>query len=172
MFWRIMGALSLANKVIDVFTREKKPNATEDDSEHLHTSWDQVDELTAMINKKYPNGANLVCVYKGSMAIGAAVCNSSDKHTLSVIDYQRLEGNPDTTPTVPINKIEFGLPIVLIEDILDTGLTIEKILETYGSIEEVFVLVSNSPIDKILNKPVSYIEHNKHGKWVTFPWDK
>lgn len=118
---------------------------------------------------------HLVSLYRGSLPLGVRLSNITSA-PLSVVQFQTRDGN-DLEPKMVIDKeIKQDESIVILDDILDSGLTLQKTYE---------FLSKSYPKNKIIGFTLFLnLENNVHldwctslnfsdGEWVVFePWEE
>lgn len=143
------------NEDIDAILRTININCAEDPSD---------------FSKGYRKDTNIVGVYRGSLGLAGHISNVLDLD-MSVVQYQTRDG-ADEYPSLVINKIKDEQPIVLIDDICDSGKTMSDLS---------MFLKKEYPNNYLLricifgNKETGSIslyvrEHD--GSWIVFPWER
>lgn len=107
---------------------------------------------------------HVIGIYRGSLPIATHLSNLKDAE-LSIIGFQSRDGT-DKEPKWLVNKIGNKVaPILLIDDIYDTGFTMKKIIK--------FIHKDVHPVclyGRPNNDDVQFL-HLNEGKWVVFPWE-
>lgn len=139
-------------------------------TDKLHYSWNEYQTDIEDISKyltSLDRSIHLVSLYRGSLGMGAHLSNAMDV-PLSIIKFQTRDGDDKTPTFIHKAKIENDDLIVIVDDIYDTGLTLDKTEEyiksmMYNDVEKV-VLFSNKAME-------GYAANASNGKWVAFPWE-
>ncbi len=109
---------------------------------------------------------HLVSLYRGSLPLGVKLSNIL-KLPLSIIDFQSYDGNSNKPSLIKNAGIKQNQTIVILDDIYDTGNTLEKtrsyFLKYYPNKIEGVVLMNNK------NTP-SWITSlgQSNGNWIVF----
>lgn len=137
----------------------------------VEISWCDVERLVRKICKDYPDGVNILCCWRGGVPIAIAASNADSDHTVSIIKYQRLDSN-DMSPKMMLDNRQNELPVILVEDIIDTGQTIKTVSDQY-EFEKIYTLVLSNRAE-LPDIPVHAETKEKFGmdSWFYFPWDK
>lgn len=111
---------------------------------------------------------HVVSIYRGSLGLGAHLSNVKEI-PLSVVKFQTRDGE-DKIPTFMHNAgIEAGDKVLIVDDIYDTGLTMDTIKEflyvEYPTVKFEFICLFGNE-----NSYVKYLR-DQNGKWITFPWE-
>lgn len=141
-------------------------------NDKLYYTWEDYNEdLNAICNvievDCISSNSSVVAIYRGSLGIGAHISNVMNM-PLSILRYQTRDGQDDV-PKMVIDNIKNGKPIVVVDDICDTGKTMDDITS---------FLRDNYPNSYLLRitifgngtKSLYIREHT--GEWVVFPWER
>lgn len=125
---------------------------------------------------------NLVTIPRGGVTIATIISHELDSrgiyNTLSFVGFSGTDKN-DVEATFVDDNIEVGSPIVVIDDIIDSGKTVAavtKLMDEHGYSEDYkkFTALFNSgKIDLTslsYSSNISYVVESR-GKWVVFPWE-
>ena len=115
---------------------------------------------------------HLVTPYRGGLPLGVRLSNELDV-PLSILNYQRYDGDSKEVKFMYNAGISSSECIVLVDDIVDEGVTITKSVE---------FLREQFPMNKILVYTIFGNDKNHNpswnysfthtGKWITFlPWE-
>ena len=108
--------------------------------------------------------SHVIGIYRGSLPIATHLSNIKDVK-MSIIGFQSRDGD-DKEPKWLVNKIGNRLaPILLIDDIYDTGFTMKTVMK--------FIHKEVHPVclyGRPNNDDVQFL-HLNEGKWVVFPWE-
>ena len=127
---------------------------------------------------------HLVSLYRGSLPLGVKLSNIL-KLPLSIIDFQSYDGNSNKPSLIKNAGIKQNQTIVILDDIYDTGETIDGVLHALNASAALF------EEDCKFIPAVTFTQHKKKdmnlsgilfgsrikqidGKrpWLVFPWDK
>jgi len=120
------------------------------------------------IEQSIGNNVHLVAPYRGGLPLGVRMSNQC-KIPLSILDYQRLDGDSKTVSMMKNAGINDDDVIYLIDDIADEGITINKCLEflttefPHNRIE-VYTIFGNANI----HNPSWRYSFRHDGDWVQF----
>lgn len=120
--------------------------------------------------------ANFVSIWRGSAPMGIKLNNQCPDSTLSLIKFQTRDGN-DEVPEFLLNNIPAKDSfVVVLDDIFDTGLTLEavyKFMITEGYTNVFYVTLHNNTkavrCTELTVKP--YSVRNTTGEWIIYPWE-
>lgn len=158
--------------------------------EKIYITNQQVDEFAQYVqnefNKIKPE-TKLLAFYRGGLPLGVKMSNILDKE-LNVIFMQTRDNKSKYDeliyPNLHISKNKIT-ELVVIEDIVDSGKTIDKFMETINSLKQssdiykvtVFAMVVNKETKIALEKKhpkleISGVEFDSlDNKWIVFPWE-
>lgn len=125
---------------------------------------------------------NLVTVPRGGLTIATIISHELDSrgiyNTLSFIGYSGTDGN-DVEAEFVDNNIQESSPIVVIDDIIDSGKTVDAVSQLlvnsgYSWEYKKFTALFNSGKYDLtaVRYPcnISYVVESR-GMWVVFPWE-
>lgn len=132
----------------------------------------------------------IIAPYRGGLPLGVKLSHILDL-PLGVIEFQRLDGrnkNPIRNLSIePVGKDGFSFwthkKILLVDDICDTGITIEKIYKYLKSIKPnceivIITLFGSNDSREHLEKNIKNFDsinfkylNDCSSKWVVFPWE-
>ena len=120
---------------------------------------------------KSQNNLHIVAPYRGGLPLGVALSNRLDA-PLSILDYQRYDGETEEVSFMKNAGIEVTHKIILVDDLVDEGITIDKCYEflskeyPHNDIEVLTIFGRPG-----YRKKYNYMrEHPK--KWIHFdPWE-
>jgi hypoxanthine phosphoribosyltransferase len=125
--------------------------------------------------KDYTKGprtdTNILSIYRGSLGMGAHLSNVLEL-PLSVLQYQTRDNvGEKQSPKMVIDTIKNGSPIVVVDDICDSGKTMDDITvflkENYPDSYLLRICLFGSP--KNSSKSLYVREHD--GTYIMFPWE-
>lgn len=139
----------------------------------LHYTWDEFDhDVETIVQKFGKNKPHVVGIHRGSLPLAVKLSNVLN-NGMSIIKFQTRSGN-DKIPKIILHEIPDSGPILVVDDIVDSGYTFEMIHELLcvKNCEDVkfLSLHNNNLINKRLNFPV-YTLRETDGKWVVYPWE-
>ena len=146
------------------------------EGKYLFYEWNDFEKDANAIYKQYEKlSPHVIGIYRGSLPLAITLSNGFS-NGMSVIRFQTRDGN-DKTPKFIVDEIPEEGNILVVDDIYDTGHTMEKLreflIETISEDRLHFVcLHENEAVSKpeSLNGIVqSY--HTTQGKWVVYPWE-
>ena len=131
-----------------------------------------VQDVKTLIDLETKN-IHLVTLYRGGLPLGVRLSNEFNL-PLSIINYQRLDGNGDASAKFMYNAgIQSSDCIFLVDDIADHGISLRDSLEflRMNYPETKIVVYSIYGNDEIHDPKWKYsVKHT--GKWVVFiPWE-
>jgi len=115
---------------------------------------------------------HIISVFRGSLPIGTEISNRLDL-PLSIVKMQTRNGDDKIPELIYNDGIVSNQTLILVDDIYDSGLTIDKIISYLK------VVFPNNKIQSLclyenntIKKPNHVITFRKtDGKWVIFPWE-
>lgn len=147
----------------------------------FHYTWVDYDKdiksIINIIKERNIQLAGIICIYRGSLTIGTSLSNMLGL-PLSIIKFQTRDGG-DNNPEfiLDLRKKERDGTYLIVDDIIDSGLTMRKILEKLES--EQRDVDTEKYITCGLYGYMGY-EHDQDDKeivlkqvpgWVVFPWE-
>jgi hypoxanthine phosphoribosyltransferase len=130
-----------------------------------------VAEVSTMIERER-NKVHLVAPYRGGLPLGVRLSNQC-KVPLSILDYQRLDGDSEEVSVIKNASISSSETIYLVDDIADEGITINKCLEFLSKEFPNNKIVVYSIFGNDEKHPPKWKYTFKHlGDWIVFiPWE-
>lgn len=115
----------------------------------------KIKALAAGINKEYKDKKPLfVAILNGSFMFAADLMKEIDIESeisfVKVASYEEMESTGNVKQLIGLNENIFNKDVIIIEDIIDTGRTIVKILEEFKSLG-----ASSVEVVTLLQKPKS-----------------
>lgn len=114
----------------------------------------------------------VICIHRGGLPIGTSLSNILNV-PLSIIKFQTRDGD-DKEPYFILDEREDNGTYIIVDDIIDSGLTINKILD--------YIDVENDEREYVVSSLFGYFEKTKQVKkvitiretpgWIVFPWEK
>ena len=146
-----------------------------DEDDYAYYDWFDFESDILDIEEEFlAEAPHVVAVYRGSLPAAVKLSNAYE-NGMSIIRFQTRDGD-DKTPEWIINEIPKEGKILIVDDIYDTGHTLEKIKEflepEYGN----RLLFACLTINETVGKPESmaglvHTYRQTHGSWVRFPWE-
>jgi len=144
----------------------------------FHVSWDQIHRdaraLAWRLDRQGPDGGAwraVVAVTRGGMAPAMIVSRELDIRvvdTVSVKSYDRHNQTPPRLIKAPQAEVMGdGTGVLVIDDLVDTGKTLELIRGLYPRAH--YATVYAKPMGKPLVD--TYITEVSQDTWIFFPWD-
>ena len=144
----------------------------------FHISWEQIHRdsraLAWRLDKQGPGaeGAwrSVVAITRGGMVpacIVARELNVRHVDTISVVSYDHQNQGAAGVLKAPDPSIGDGEGVLVIDDLVDTGKTLEVVRELYPKAH--FATVYAKPKGKPLVQ--TYITEVSQDTWIFFPWD-
>lgn len=144
----------------------------------FHVSWDQIHRdaraLAWRLQGQGPDGGNwraVVAITRGGMAPAMIVSRELDIRvvdTISVKSYNKQERMPAIVIKAPdAGVMGDGEGILIVDDLVDTGKTLELVRELYPKAH--FATVYAKPSGKPMVD--TYITEVSQDTWIFFPWD-
>ena len=137
---------------------------------------EDIEKIKTYVKSFNKGPANYVSLYRGSVPIGIKLNNQCIDSTLSIIKFQTRDGN-DTVPVFMLNNIPSkDAFVVVVDDIFDTGLTLDSVYkfmksEGYTNVHYV-VLHDNTKAVRCTEVTVRpYAINNTTGEWIVYPWE-
>ncbi|MEO1050624.1 MAG: hypoxanthine phosphoribosyltransferase [Bacteroidota bacterium] len=131
--------------------------------DHQHIAG-RINELAAAINKDYEGKTPLfIAILNGSFIFAAdlirAISVPSQISFVKVTSYDEMESTGNVKSLIGLNENIFNRDVIIIEDIIDTGRTISKMVEEFNSLgtkslEIVSLLVKNK--ERSQNTAIKY----------------
>lgn len=113
---------------------------------------------------------------RGGLPSAVALSNRLDL-PISLVTFQTRDGNDNEPKFLEPEMINSKSNIIIVDDIYDTGLTVEcivsKLVDEFGvSIDNVMGLF-HYYTDNIKKTKLGNIKciHENHGSWITFAWE-
>ena len=144
----------------------------------FHVSWEQIHRdsraLAWRLDRQGPGeeGAwrSVVAITRGGMVPACIVARELDvRHvdTISVKSYEHQSQDQAEVLKAPDPSIGDGAGVLVIDDLVDTGRTLEVVRELYPKAH--FATVYAKPKGKPLVQ--TYITEVSQDTWIFFPWD-
>ena len=144
----------------------------------FHISWEQIHRdsraLAWRLDKQGPGaeGAwrSVVAITRGGMVpacIVARELNVRHVDTISVVSYDHQSQGASQVLKAPDPSIGDGEGVLVIDDLVDTGRTLDVVRELYPKAH--FATVYAKPKGKPLVQ--TYITEVSQDTWIFFPWD-
>lgn len=133
-----------------------------------YITWKQIDEIVDKFDV-CKNG-HIVTLYRGGLPLGVMLSNRYNI-PLSILDYQSYDGNSKEVDFIKNSNVTSNETIYLVDDIADTGNSIQKALD---------YLYKNFPYNKIViytivgknTNPRKWNYSIEYRNWVVFPWEE
>lgn len=144
--------------------------------------WDKFDEninkfIHILTESNFIEDSVILALKRGAFPSATALSNNLDI-PISTIAFQTRDGDDPTPTFLEPNLIKNHSKFIVVDDIYDTGYTVETMLSSlfsdYGiNSEQVIGLFHYGEINQSMTLLKHYIimESNK-GNWVVFPWEK
>jgi len=142
-------------------------------------SWKNIDsyceDIVNKIKKVNYSPNVIVSVGRGGMIPSRIISDRLNIHTIYMVNiklYTGINKRMSAPVIMPFNYIVQRQDILLVDDIFDTGITIEAVLnemrkKQIGSIRTACLLCKeNAP-----SKPTFYSDMVKENEWIVFPWE-
>ena len=113
--------------------------------------------------------SSIVSIYRGSLGMGSHLSNVLDL-PLSVLQYQTRDGN-DEVPKMVINTITNGEPIIIIDDIVDSGKTMRDVTNFLAKEYPDSYLLRIAIFGSEKHRSTSMYCREHTGDWIVFPWE-
>jgi hypoxanthine phosphoribosyltransferase len=123
---------------------------------------ERVKELAAELNSDYNNKTPLLLsILNGSFIFAADLVRELKfEHRISFVKHSSYQGTQSTgqlKTLIGLNESLFGQDLIIVEDIMDTGLTLSKVVEELGSLGtksvEIVTLIRKAPAREQAVKP-------------------
>ena len=132
-----------------------------------------VKDVAEMINdEKIYNDVHVIAPYRGGLPLGVRLSNQC-KVPLSILDYQRLDGDSEIVSFMKNANINSSETLFLVDDIADEGITLNKCLEFLqkefpGSKIVIYTIFGNNE----KHNPKWKYTFKHEGNWIQFvPWE-
>lgn len=144
-------------------------------SKHIYTfnEYEQdIKTITEMI-QKYNKETHIIAPYRGGLPLGVALSNRTES-PLSILDYQRYDGDSDKVSLIKNANIASNQTLVLVDDLVDEGITIKKCIEFLhenfpNNPIQIITIFGRKDID--FAAPNLYVREKTDG-WIQFePWE-
>jgi len=142
-------------------------------------TWEDYTADMKIIQKKIEtiDRPHLVSLYRGSLPMGVHLSNVM-KLPLSIIDLQTRDGNGGDPKIIKNAGIDATCTLVILDDIYDKGLTMNKAKEMlhrerpYAKIVGI-TLHNNSEMAHLHKRYDNWVFslNDSKGKWVSYPWE-
>lgn len=146
----------------------------------FHVSWDQIHRdsraLAWRLDKQGPgeDGAwrAVVAITRGGMAPAMIVARELDIRTIDTIsvksyDWQKQESEAEVLKSPDVGLMGDGTGILVVDDLVDTGRTLELVRRLYPKAH--FATVYAKPSGRPMVD--TYITEVSQDTWIFFPWD-
>jgi len=144
--------------------------------EKKYITWEKYNETIQGISEYFKDKEidKIVGIYKGGLIPAIQIANILNK-PLDIVKFQRYNGNDRQAEY--IYKATEGNKILIVDDIIDSGETIEKVLELFENKEMYLtaLIIKNKGFERLrkigLEKyHIPYYEPDENG-WIVFPWE-
>lgn len=145
--------------------------------EKLHYTWEDyeitVSHIVDLIRAKYKN-PHLISIYRGSLGLGSHLSNILGA-PLSIVKFQTRDNTDKEVQWLHNDNICVSQDIIVLDDIFDTGLTMNKVREflwkemPHGRVSGI-CLHQNGHIQQATPEWVSSFSDSL-GRWVEYPWE-
>ena len=147
---------------------------------YVNISWDQIDEycnkISEDIKKMKISFDMIVAVGRGGMIPARILSDRLDVRNVQLFSIRLYKGitQRNTTPTVGSFSVDIqGKNILLVDDILDSGITIETVINYMNSKRPVSVKTVTIMCKKSnKRKPTFFAEQCEDDEWIVFPWER
>lgn len=144
-------------------------------------TWEQfdtdIDEFISVINSLEFNKNVVILAVKRGGFITAATLSNRLGFPISTVAFQTRDGDDIKPEFLEPEMINTDTKIIIPDDIYDSGLTVESIIEmlvnTFAIKRENIFGLFHYGSDKIYNTTlVNYLSiRNNNGNWCVFPWE-
>lgn len=137
-------------------------------------SWSEFDEDVQKIVEMYKGEKpHVIGVHRGSLPLAVKLSNIFN-NGMSIVKFQTRSGS-DKVPSMILNEIPNHGPILVVDDIVDSGYTFDMIHDLICDGENcndvMFLAIhDNNTIKKRLSFPV-YALRETHGAWIEYSWE-
>ena len=120
---------------------------------------------------------HVIGIYRGSVGMATHVSNLRDV-PMSIVGFQHRSNNPywihNATSELPIGDYKEGQNILIVDDIYDTGHTMNKVIDFVKRQR-----TKPSPMPNVVgyclfgheNSENTIYTHEHDGSWIVFPWE-
>jgi len=141
-------------------------------------------DIEAFDNSDCLCNSQLLAFYRGSLSMGVKLSNALNKNL--IIGFFQTRDKKEEPISTYSHKIETNTPMFVVEDIIDSGKTIDLFLQSiigiakYPRIIKIYALVGNDETIERLHKKYSkhfdsleFIYETKYieNVWYIFPWE-
>ncbi len=133
-----------------------------------YITWREVDDIVTDLELEA--NAHVITLYRGGLPLGVMLSNRYGIN-LSILDYQSYDGNSKDVRLMKNAGIKDNEILYIVDDIADTGNSIEKSLEflhkTFPNNEvRIFTIVGRK------HNPPEWKYSIEYKNWCIFPWEE
>jgi len=142
-------------------------------------TWEDYTADMKIIQKKIEGieSPHLVSLYRGSLPMGVHLSNVMNL-PLSIVDLQTRDGDGSGPKLIKNAGINATCTLVILDDIYDKGLTMNKTREMFHQERQYAKIVgitlhSNSEMAHLHKNYDDWVHslNDSKGKWVSYPWE-
>lgn len=143
----------------------------------IYYTWKQFDkDVTNFVRRlKYAkyNPKTIVALARGGLPFGVKLSHMLDTH-LMIVSVKSYEGQKSSN-TMLVNSsytVPLRSPILLVDEVADTGKTLQVIKEHFESLGVEVRTVTLFYKEHSVIKPNWYMHRADNNKWLVFPWER
>lgn len=135
----------------------------------------RIDDLTEQIKQRDFSPDCIVSIGRGGMVPARILSdrlNIRDVYVISVHRYNGINKTLDKPTIKPFAQNIINKNVLLVDDIMDSGITVDCVLETLKINRARRILVASLLVRHDCKLPSFYSELVKNDDWIVFPWEK
>lgn len=140
-------------------------------SKYFHTFEEYHHDMKRIIEdiRETVENPYVVGIFRGSLGMASHISNVLECG-MGIINYQTRDGNTKT-PEWSIKNIPEGSTVVVVDDIYDTGKTLQDISIIVPEGTKYYTLFDNVEATKIQHDLDIKAMRESHGEWISFFWE-
>lgn len=145
----------------------------------IYVSWEEFDKLSTKLAEKIKSDNiefnGIVSIARGGLVVGRVLSDKLDLPLFTVHTKRYEIGNNHTTKSVASGVItgnrELSGNVLVVDDLTNTGMTLEKVISKLKRMEEVKLIKSATIFNKSKSKfkPNYFVKNTD--KWIVFPYE-